>query len=187
MLWRAYKSDWPWPEKFLYWNSLSEYILWLLQRPLLGLLKFIIALMPQRVHAWAWFSVRMVSKTGVGLRKTIFRPKRRQYKNSKQIRARYEAVSTEQNEKIHPLARFLFWDMLILVAEDLHYSDIINLTLTSKQLRATILPPADRLVRLDLLKKHTLDSKSQMQCDVCGAPVCRVSCTTSQSPIDSNT
>ena len=86
-----------------------------------------------------------------------------------------EKSSSANDEILHPLARLFYWDILVLVAHDLHYSDIISLSLTLKQMRETILPRTNRQARLDLLKKYTLDAGYSRQCVVCGLPMYCVS------------
>lgn len=187
-------EEWPWPESRAP-ESYLEVVPLALKRLLLFLPKAIIMFLPKRVHVWTWYTVRLVSKLAIGLQRKQPRGKKPQNlhpKRPKRVRSGYEEISTEQGktkmsieleEISHPLARLLFWDMLILIAQDLHYSDIISLSLTSKQMRNTILPSADRLARLERLKKHTLDSHSKLQCDICGAPVCEVSSTNDISAI----
>jgi hypothetical protein len=74
------------------------------------------------------------------------------------------------------LADFLgIYDMLMLVAEDLHYADILNLSLTSKSVRESVLPAEDYDKRLKHFRRYTCESSSRTQCWVCTNQICTVS------------
>jgi hypothetical protein len=74
------------------------------------------------------------------------------------------------------LADFLgIYDVLMLVVEDLHYADILNLSLTSKRVRESVLPAEDYDRRLKHFRMYTCESKSKTQCWVCVNQICNVS------------
>jgi len=74
------------------------------------------------------------------------------------------------------LADFLgIYDMLIVVAEDLHYADILNLSLTSKSVRESVLPAEDYERRLKHFRMYTCESASKTQCWICANQICNVS------------
>ncbi|KAF2873478.1 hypothetical protein BDV95DRAFT_592839 [Massariosphaeria phaeospora] len=87
------------------------------------------------------------------------------------------------------LSNFLgIYDMLILVAHDLHYIDIMNLRLTSKSVRQAILPAQDYGLekRLDHLKRYSCDADNRMKCWVCTIQVCagcKVQCRLPNAPL----
>ena len=165
----SFGDRWPWPETKAPEGKL-ELVLWHLKRLVFIIPKITIAFLPKRIHAWTWFTVRFIFKLQVAFKGKFSWKKKRQ-----SLRVGPEKSSSAHDEKLHPLARLLYWDILLLVARDLHYSDVISLSLASKQMRETILLRTDRQARLGLLKKYTLDAEYTRQCDVCGAPVCDVS------------
>lgn len=169
-------DKWPWPETKAP-EGKFELVFWHLKRLMFIIPKTAIAFLPKRFHTWTWFTVRFTFKLQVSFKRKLSRKRKRQSLQAEPGNkvAGFEKDSSANDETLHPLARFLYWDILILVAQDLHYSDLISISLTSKQMRETILPRTDRQVRLSLLKKYTLDAKYTGQCDVCGVPACDVS------------
>jgi hypothetical protein len=74
------------------------------------------------------------------------------------------------------LADFLgIYDMLMIVVEDLHYADILNLSLTSKSVRESVLPAEDYERRVKHFRMYTCESTSKTQCWVCTNQICDVS------------
>ncbi|KAF2188957.1 hypothetical protein K469DRAFT_564483, partial [Zopfia rhizophila CBS 207.26] len=72
------------------------------------------------------------------------------------------------------LADFLgVYDILMLVAENLHYTDIVNLSLVSKSIREAVLPVADYDRRLNHFKMYTCQARSRKQCWVCTNQICK--------------
>jgi hypothetical protein len=74
-----------------------------------------------------------------------------------------------------PLSDFLgVYDMLLTIAEDLHYSDILSLSCVSKSVREAVLPASDFDRRTELFQRYTcLDTKSP--CWMCDTQICTVS------------
>jgi hypothetical protein len=71
------------------------------------------------------------------------------------------------------LADFLsIYDILILIAEDLHYVDVLNLGLTSKSVREAVLPSSAASQRLNHFRMYTCEPQTKSQCWVCTNQVC---------------
>ncbi|KAF2788288.1 hypothetical protein K505DRAFT_366603 [Melanomma pulvis-pyrius CBS 109.77] len=88
---------------------------------------------------------------------------------------RYQGGGTEAEPT--KLADFLgIYDILMLVVEDLHYTDIVNLSLASKSVREAVLPAEDYERRLNHFRMYTCESDSKEQCWVCTNQIC-YSCT----------
>ncbi|KAF2705816.1 hypothetical protein K504DRAFT_439067 [Pleomassaria siparia CBS 279.74] len=70
------------------------------------------------------------------------------------------------------LADFLgIYDILILVVENLHYADIVNLSLACKSVRESVLPADDYERRLLHFNMYTCD-EPKTQCWVCANQIC---------------
>jgi hypothetical protein len=72
------------------------------------------------------------------------------------------------------LAHFLaIYDILIMVTENLHYVDLLNLGLVSKSVRKVVQPTnAQQMIHL---KMYTCHRKTKTQCWICTNLVCEVS------------
>jgi hypothetical protein len=72
-----------------------------------------------------------------------------------------------------PLAQFLgVYDMLMLVTEHLHYTDMITLSRVSKSVRQSILPTQDLSRRLAVFKTYTCDPEHKVPCWTCNKQTC---------------
>jgi hypothetical protein len=72
------------------------------------------------------------------------------------------------------LANFLCHDILMLIAEQAHYIDLINLSMTSRSLRQAILPPSEIGARSERLRIHACENGTKSQCWVCNIQICEV-------------
>ncbi|KAK2740971.1 hypothetical protein FQN55_008526 [Onygenales sp. PD_40] len=70
------------------------------------------------------------------------------------------------------LADFLHIDILTLVSEHLHYQDLVNLSLTSKRLRATVFPNGHGRSGASILRRYACNPATRSQCWVCTMPLC---------------
>ncbi|KAF2468786.1 uncharacterized protein BDR25DRAFT_52970 [Lindgomyces ingoldianus] len=71
------------------------------------------------------------------------------------------------------LADFLgIYDILMLVVEDLHYTDIVNLSLASKSVREAVLPVTDYDRRLQHFRRYACEPGSKERCWVCTNTIC---------------
>lgn len=75
-----------------------------------------------------------------------------------------------------PLSKFLgIYDMLLLVTQELHYLDIVNLARVSKSVRESVLPSHDFERRRVVFKMYTcLDGGSKKCCWTCTNQICEV-------------
>ena len=68
---------------------------------------------------------------------------------------------------------FLSYDLLMLIVRELHYVDVINLSLASRSLRDALLPRADIAARTQALRIYTCEG-SKSECSICGNQICPV-------------
>ncbi|KAH8725845.1 hypothetical protein GQ44DRAFT_615225 [Phaeosphaeriaceae sp. PMI808] len=75
-----------------------------------------------------------------------------------------------------PLSNFLsIYDMLIAVTEELHYSDVMNLSRVSKSVRDMVLPAHDFDHRIEAFKRYSCPGADKKGCWLCNKTVCTVS------------
>jgi hypothetical protein len=78
--------------------------------------------------------------------------------------------------EVSPLSDFLgIYDMLFAVAEEMHYSDIMNLSRVSKSVREAVLPTNDINRRVNVFKQYTCQSGLKKNCYICDKQICTVS------------
>jgi hypothetical protein len=178
-------KEWPWPGRASSEGGI-ERILLASANLFCFFPKLLVAVLPTEVHAWAWFTVRLTSRSADALwsrvapkHATLDAPTPRQRPQSS---AEGYDLSIELRGLPPPLARLLIWDILLLVSKHLHYADVVSLSMASKQMRNAILPPVERVTRLRQLKMHTLDRVSGLECDICQAPICPVQSITPLTP-----
>jgi hypothetical protein len=71
------------------------------------------------------------------------------------------------------LAQFLgIYDMLVLVAKNLHYADLINLSTVSKSVRESVLPSNDVSRRLNMFRLYTCGPDNKTTCWNCTNQTC---------------
>jgi hypothetical protein len=75
-----------------------------------------------------------------------------------------------------PLSDFLgIYDMLLAVTEQIHYSDIMNLSRVSKSMREAVLPANDIDRRVDVFKRYSCLADGKTYCYTCDKQICTVS------------
>ncbi|OCK79624.1 hypothetical protein K432DRAFT_417213 [Lepidopterella palustris CBS 459.81] len=123
--------------------------------------------LPISIKSRARFGARYAVKTGQrvptprDIKMRVMRPK-----NSKSCYAgNYQGKATN-------LADFLIYDVLVLIARDLHYVDLVNLSLASKSVHDAVFPGSDFLTRSEHFKMYTCDIASKTQCWVCTVQIC---------------
>lgn len=155
------------------------------------LLLMLIALMPKPVHAWAWLlyiislkicqAILMIFLPTPSRQPSWLRQIRRWRKRKPTSATEVEKApsSSSSSKEEEALARLLIWDVVILIAHDIHYADIISLASTSKRIRETVLPAKERQGRLATLRKYTLCAQAlsppTLDCETCGMQTCSVS------------
>lgn len=128
--------------------------------------------LPTPVKARVRFARRYGVKVGQGLEekselqlKTL---KRRMTMSSR--KGRY--ASEGPGEPVS-LAEFLsIYDVLILVTQHLHFSDVVNLGLVSKSVREAVLPADAYAQRMTHFKMYTCNSQPKKKCWVCSKQIC---------------
>lgn len=68
---------------------------------------------------------------------------------------------------------FPSYDLLMLIIRELHYVDVINLSLASRGLRNALLLRADVAARTQALRNCTCEG-SKSECSICGNQICSV-------------
>lgn len=86
----------------------------------------------------------------------------------------HKEVQVETKSESAPLARFLHIDVLTLVAQHLHYQDLLNLSLASKEMRRTLFPDGHFGNGARILRIYACDSDTKAGCFVCRFPICGV-------------
>lgn len=75
-----------------------------------------------------------------------------------------------------PLSDFLsVYDMLMAVTEDMHYLDVMTLSLVSKSVREVVLPAHDFDRRIKTFRRYTCPGKKKVECWICDKQICTVS------------
>lgn len=71
-----------------------------------------------------------------------------------------------------PIEKFLNMDILFLISQQLHYTELLNLSLASKALRQFIFPSDAAYVKL--LKLYCCHGRADKECWACFRPICPV-------------
>ncbi|KAF2202578.1 hypothetical protein GQ43DRAFT_470795 [Delitschia confertaspora ATCC 74209] len=98
--------------------------------------------------------------------------KMKAFQGEKETTSRYENLSGEG--KPTNLADFLCYDILMIIVEDLHYVDVMNLARVSKSVREAVLPATDYARRIQHFKRYSCpgNPSSKTECWVCTNQVC---------------
>jgi hypothetical protein len=67
------------------------------------------------------------------------------------------------------------YDVLQLIAAEVHYVDLVNLSLASKKIRATMFPGLEGSVEDRELRFYSCKGDEKSTCWTCGVQVCKVS------------
>lgn len=120
-------------------------------------------------------SRRVLIKTGVGVEQNVkmkmigLKTKLRHVKFAKK---QYLGGQGQPSQ----LSKFLgIYDMLMLVTQELHYHDIINLARVSQSVRHSVLPEHDFDRRLKVFKIYTCRDGPKACCWTCRVQTCSVS------------
>ena len=66
------------------------------------------------------------------------------------------------------------YDLLMMVIRNVHFVDVINLSLASKSLREALLPGAGLAARSEALRTYTCEDGTKSRCWICDIQICRV-------------
>ena len=115
-----------------------------------------------------------------------FAKSRQRVKSDKPIKLRTLDNMTWRHDKPTALAIFslelqlerygrpLAYDLLMLIALNLHYTDIVNLSLASKDLRQAVFPSPILATRSEELRIQSCENGSKAQCWICTSQICSV-------------
>jgi hypothetical protein len=74
-----------------------------------------------------------------------------------------------------PLSKFLsIYDMLIVVTQEMHYLDIMNLSRVSKSVREVVLPASDMDPCMEVIRRYTCPGEEKTICWICDNRICTV-------------
>ncbi len=120
---------------------------------------------------------RHAIKAALGMKQKLSLKSReltKQMESEKHKKARYQGGAGEKS----PLSEFLgIYDIFMLVIEDLHYLDVMNLSQVSKSVREAVLPVHDFDRRRFVIECYTCRSSSKFKCWSCPNTTCTVSFT----------
>ncbi|KAH7083679.1 hypothetical protein FB567DRAFT_604714 [Paraphoma chrysanthemicola] len=106
------------------------------------------------------------AELGIMEMKTVYEQKKRQHMPC------YQGGGGEPS----PLSNFLsIYDMLMVVTEELHYTDIMNLSRVSKSVREAVLPAGDLGRRVQAFRRYTCHGAQRTLCWLCDKQICNVS------------
>jgi hypothetical protein len=73
------------------------------------------------------------------------------------------------------LSKVLGFDILMLIARDLHYRDILNLSMASKSVYNAMFPKNEIHERVKFLRRYACNDDNRSNCWICGLQTCPVS------------
>lgn len=79
------------------------------------------------------------------------------------------------------LANALLYDIVLLIAPKVHYVDLVNLSMVTKQVRATMFPPVEENRQDRQLRPYSCYGNRKSKCWTCGIQICNVSSMSSPS------
>jgi hypothetical protein len=131
--------------------------------------------LPLSLKSKVRFGRRYALKSGLGLeQKTelgVTELKNVYEQNKRKRDARYQGGPGTES----PLSKFLgVYDMLIFVTEELHYTDILNLSRVSKSIREVVLPTHDFDRRIEIFKRYSCSDALKTVCWICDTQICTV-------------
>ena len=126
--------------------------------------------LPTYIKSRARFGARYLAKTG--RRVPSAREVKLRHMRPKNSKSRYEGG---YEGKGTAFTDFLCYDVLVLIARDLHYVDLVNLSLASKSVRDVVFPHLDFAIRSEHFKIYSCDELTKTQCWVCMIQICNVS------------
>lgn len=130
--------------------------------------------LPLKFKSHVRFGRRYITKGGMGAEQAIeleARSLRQIYKERKDAKGRYYGGEGTPSS----LSNFLStYDMLMAVTEQLHYSDIMTLSRTSKSIRNVVLPQEFFEQRTAAFKRYTCLGTPSYGCWMCEKKICEV-------------
>jgi hypothetical protein len=132
-------------------------------------------LLPISIKSRVRFARRYGLKAGQGLEERS-EIQLKTLTNMSRKRGERGAYQGKSNGQPADLAEFLgIYDMLISVVENLHYADLINLSLVSRSVREAVLPSDAYAQRMLHFKMYSCHPKGKRECWSCKMQICSVS------------
>ena len=126
------------------------------------------ACLPQRIQRPIRFYIRYIAKWAHH-RKDSVKAKSRQIR----LRKRFKIVTKKNTDKA--LAKTLIYDVVLLIAPKVHYVDLVNLSMASRRIRATMFPSGGKQDQEQGLRRYSCYNNRKLECQVCGIQICTVS------------
>jgi hypothetical protein len=130
--------------------------------------------LPIAVKSKVRFGRRYALKSGLGVEQKAeleVTELKNVYQESKRSKRRYKGDSGTPT----PLSDFLgVYDMLIAVTEELHYSDVLNISLVSKSVRHSVFPAEFIEQRREAFQRYTCNGELSGSCWLCRKQICNV-------------
>jgi hypothetical protein len=133
--------------------------------------------LPKWMQRSIYFFIRYTGKWGYH-KKASVRIKLRQASS----RVPYELFKKKGTDRT--LANALRYDIVLLIAPKVHYVDLVNLSMVSKQVRATMFPISEAEDQERGLRLYSCYGNRKSECWTCGIQICNVS---SLSPCSTKT
>ena len=92
------------------------------------------------------------------------------HENEESIVPAFGSMPESQDQRC---SSFLNYDLLMLIARELHFVDVINLSVASRGLRDALFPKADVAARTRALRSYTCEGYKS-DCSICGIQICHV-------------
>lgn len=156
-------------------KAIPQILFWLIAGTLYYIPKAFFRCLPVCIKAPVRQSRRLVVKTGLGAEQHAEMKMVdlvTNVKNKQAIKRRFQGGEGHNS----PLAEFLgIYDMLLLVTPHLHYTEVMNLSRVSKNVREAVLPVHDFDRRRKVFSMYSCVEDSKTGCWVCGNQICDVS------------
>lgn len=137
--------------------------------------KYLFRCLPFCIKSRVRFARRSTVKTGLRLEQYSemrIATLKNKFGGSGNVSRRYQSAEGTKS----PLSEFLgIYDILILVAENLHYTDLMNLSRVSKSIKEKVLPAHDHNRRLNVYRIYTCPNGQKMPCWSCPNQICTAS------------
>jgi hypothetical protein len=129
-----------------------------------GISLFLVHLLPKPMQSRLRYVSRYLSKSGQRIH-----PPHPHAIRLQPLRAKFRT-----DAKAAGLADLLKYDILVLIAKQVHYVDLINLSLVSRKVRQAVFPPSEIGARSERLRIYTCENGTKSQCWVCNIQICNV-------------
>jgi hypothetical protein len=155
--------------------NFPKILFWVLYGILWVLPEVFFRCLPLSLKSKVRFGRRYAFKSGLGLEqkaelgvtelKNVYKMAQRRRKS------RYQGGTGDAS----PLSNFLgIYDMLMAVTEEMHYSDIMELSRVSKSVREAVMPANDIDRRIETFKRYTCRNDQRKDCWICDKQICNV-------------